>query len=338
MKEIFLASLTPMLSLFLFMAIGFILVKTKVLPENASKVMAKLLTFVFSPALSFYSMSKNFNVQSIGEYASLFILGSIMVILAIIVATIIARFFVKDKEAYERGIYKYALALGNYGYMGAPLVIALFGLEGYTHFSFVTLPCYIVIYTWGINALIPKNHQKRSFLTSLKGFFNVPTIGLFLGMLVGITGLGSVMHSSTAVTFLTDCISDLGDCMAPVAMLLAGVTVAKYDIKKMVGNKKVYYATALRLIFIPALLIAVMFGIMSIARVLGVTLDNSFLFLAFFVYATPLGMNTIVFPEAFGGDPSIGAGLTLVSHIICVITIPIMFALLGVLFGPIPIF
>ena len=81
-----------------------------------------------------------------------------------------------------------------------------------------------------------------------------------------------------------------------------------------------------------------MFGVMSLARILGITLDNSFLFLAFFIYATPLGMNTIVFPEAFGGDPSIGAGLTLVSHVICVVTIPLLFALLSVLFGPRPVF
>ena len=338
MKEIFLASLTPMLSLFFFMAIGFILVKTKVVPENASKVMAKLLTFVFSPALSFYSMSKNFNVQSIGQYASLFVLGSIMVILAVILSTFVSRYFVKDKEAYERGIYKYALAMGNYGYMGVPLVIALFGLEGYMNFSFVTLPCYVVIYTWGINALVPKTQQKRTFMDAVKGFFNLPTIGLLLGMLAGITGLGSLIHQSTALVFFTDCLNDLGSCMAPVAMLLAGVTVAKYDFKKMITNKKVYYATALRLIFIPALLIGVMYGIMQLAGLIGITLDNTFLFLAFFVYATPLGMNTIVFPEAFGGDPSIGAGLTLVSHVICVITIPIMFALLGLLFGPLPIF
>ncbi len=338
MIKIFLASLTPMLSLFLFMAIGFILLKTKLLPENASKVMAKLLTFVFAPALNFYTMSKNFNLQSIGKYASLFILGTILVVLAVVLATFISKYFVKDKEAYERGIYKYALAFGNFGYVGAPLVIALFGLEGYAHFSFTTLPCYVVIYSWGINALVPKTQQKRRFKDSLKGFFNIPTIGLFLGIFVGLTGLGSIMHQSTALTFFTDCVSDLGNCMAPVAMLLAGVTVAKYDFKKMISNKKVYYATILRLIFIPALLLGVMFGVISFARLLGITLDNSFLFLAFFIFATPLGMNTIVFPEAFGGDPSIGAGLTLVSHVLCVITIPLMFALLSLLFGPIPVF
>ena len=338
MKEIFIASLTPMLSLFLFMAVGFILVKTKLLPENASKVMAKLLTFVFSPALSFNSMAKNFTVKSIGAYASLFVLSTIIVILAVFLATFLAKFFVKDKEAYERNVYKYALTFGNYGYMGAPLVIALFGMEGYTYFNFVTLPCSIVIYTWGISTLVPKSQQKRTVKETIKSLLNPPTVALLIGMLIGITGLGEVMYNSSACVFLTDCISDLGSCMAPVAMLLAGVTVAKYNLKKMVANAKVYVATVFRLVLIPAVLVLVSFGIISLANAVGITVDNTFLFLMFFVYATPLGMNTIVFPEAFGGDPSTGASLTLVSHVICVVTIPIMFALLSVLFGPIPVF
>jgi hypothetical protein len=49
-------------------------------------------------------------------------------------------------------------------------------------------------------------------------------------------------------------------------------------------------------------------------------------------------MNTIVFPEAYGGDPSTGAGMNIVSHTLCVATIPLMYALLVLLFGPVPIF
>ena len=47
----FLETLTPMLTLFLCIAIGFVLIKTKILPESASKVMAKMETWIFFPAL-----------------------------------------------------------------------------------------------------------------------------------------------------------------------------------------------------------------------------------------------------------------------------------------------
>ena len=41
----------------------------------------------------------------------------------------------------------------------------------------------------------------------------------------------------------------------------------------------------------------------------------------------PLGLNTVVFPAAYGGDTTPGAGMALVSHLILVITIPVMFSI-----------
>ena len=57
MIETFLATINPMLTLFICIVLGFVLTKLKLLPENASKVMAKLETYAFCPALSFYTMA-----------------------------------------------------------------------------------------------------------------------------------------------------------------------------------------------------------------------------------------------------------------------------------------
>ena len=338
MIETFLALLTPMLTLFLYMALGFTLIKTKILPENSSKVLAKLLTFLFCPALSFMSMAKNFTINNLGTYASLVVFSSISIIIAILLALFLASLFVKDKHAYERNIYKYALAFGNYGYVGAPLVIAAFGMEGYAFFNFVTLPCSIVIYTWGISTLVPKTELKRSFKDVVKSILNIPTIGLLIGIVVGITGLGEILFTNSSLKFLADPITALANFMAPGAMILAGITVAKFDFKKMVSSKKVYVATIIRLIVLPAVILSIMYGVITIVKLIGINVDYTFLFLGFFLFATPLGMNTIVFPEAYGGDPKPGASLTLVSHLACVITIPIMFALLSTVLGFYPSF
>ena len=336
MIETFLATLQPMLSLFVFIALGFLLFKVKIIPENGSKVLAKILTYAICPALSFTSMAKNFTVDNLLQHFTNLILGSIAVGVALIITLCLIGFFVKDKASYERGIYKYALTIGNMGYVGDPVVLALFGLEGLAFYKIATLPFSILIYTWGINVLVPHGEQKQSFI---KSFLNVPTIGMFIGMFAGLTGFGNLIFDTPGLKFLADSLTGLGNCMGPIAMLLAGVTVARFDVKKMLTNKKVYYASILRLIFIPSVIIAVMFGIICLANALfGINLDNSFLFLVFFAIATPLGMNTIVFPEAYGGDPSTGAGMTIVSHTMCVITIPLMYALLTLLFGPAPIF
>ena len=64
MLQTFLATLTPMLTLFLCIIVGFILKKTNVLPDNASKVMSKLTVWIFYPALSFSTMARFFNVKN----------------------------------------------------------------------------------------------------------------------------------------------------------------------------------------------------------------------------------------------------------------------------------
>ena len=336
MLDTFLATIQPMLTLFTFIALGFLLFKVKIIPENGSKVLAKILTFAVCPALSFTSMAKYFTFDNLFKHFVNLILGSFAVGIALIITLCLVGLFVKDKQSYARGIYKYALTFGNMGYVGDPIVIALFGLEGLAFYKIATLPFLILIYTWGITILVPNGGQKQSFV---KNILNVPTVGLFVGMIAGITGLGNLIFNTQGLKFLADGLTGLGNCMGPLAMLLAGVTVARFDIKKMLTNKKVYFASALRLVFIPALVISIMFGIITTTNIIfSISIDYSFLFLVFFAVATPLGMNTIVFPEAYGGDPSTGAGMTMISHTLCVITIPLMYALLTLLFGPAPIF
>ena len=70
MIKTFLATLNPMLMLFICIVVGFVLCKTKILPENAGKVMAKLETWVFCPALSFYTMAYYCTVDNIGTHAT----------------------------------------------------------------------------------------------------------------------------------------------------------------------------------------------------------------------------------------------------------------------------
>ena len=121
--------------------------------------------------------------------------------------------------------------------------------------------------------------------------------------------------------------------MGPVAMLLAGFTIAGYKTREIVTDKKVYLASLLRLTVLPTIIIAALFGIKEFANIaFGMDIDNTVLHLAFFAFAMPLGMNTIVFPEAYGGNPKTGASMVLVSSVLGVLTIPLMYSLMSLIF------
>lgn len=321
----FIATLTPMLTLFTCIAAGFVLYKCKILPEGSGKAMAKMETWIFCPALNFMTMAYYCTLDAIGEHFINIILSSLGVMLAIGISLILSPLFVKEK-GQERGVYYYALAFANSGYMGDPIVLALFGNEGLAYYKLFCLPIQLMIYSWGISVMTPDTGEKNG---AWKRLLNAPTVAMLLGVAVGLSGVGKYIP-----VFLSNSLDTLKVCMGPVAMLLAGVTIAKYDFLSMLKNKKVYLATFLRLFPLPAIIVSFLFLLKTLANTaFGLNIDNDVLFLAFFATAPALGLNTVVFPEAYGGNPETGASMAMISHTLCVISIPLLYALMVTLFG-----
>lgn len=338
MLPTFIATLKPMLTLFLCIVIGFILKKTNILPENAGKAMSKLIAIVFYPALCFSSTARYFNVSTLKLHATNITVSIVGLCFSITIAILLSRLFVKEK-CYARGIYQYALAFANSGYMGDPLVEAIFGTEVLSYYKLACLPISIAIYTWGVSILVPSGQDHKSVFKKL---LNGPLISMVLGMTVGlITGaiagevpVGTTPYDMLLPDFLVSTVDSLKACMGPTAMLVAGITIAKYDLGNMFKKKKVYIATALRLIVLPTVILGTLFGLKELFNVItGMGIDNTPIILLFFALAAPLGLNTIIFPEAYNGDPEEGASMAMISHTLCVITIPLMFTLLIALFG-----
>ena len=323
--EIFFETLTPMITLFLCIAIGFAVQRSGILPDTAGKTLAKLETWVFCPALNFITMVRYCTVDSISTHATNVAMASVSVVAAVGIAIFLGRFFVRERCA-ERGVYMYALAFANCGYMGDPIVLGMFGEEVLAYYKLFCLPLCLMIYTWGISVLTPSDGKKGAALMRM---INPPTVAMLAGIAVGLSGLGGYMPVA-----VSSALDSLKGCMGPVAMLLAGMIIARYDVVAMLKNKRVYIATALRLTLLPALIIALLFGVKELwGLATGSVIGNDALFLCLFATATPLGLNTIVFPEAYGGDPGTGASMTMISHTLSVISIPLVYALAVAVLG-----
>jgi predicted permease len=183
-----------------------------------------------------------------------------------------------------------------------------------------------MIYTWGIAVLVPQGAVKKSVIKSI---MNPPTVATLVGIVVGLTGLKSFFPS-----FITSTVTQLGSCVGPIAMIIGGFTVANYSIPIMLKNKKVYIVTAIRLLILPVVMVSALFGLRALlVNFFDMNINNSVLFLCLIATSAPLGLNTIVFPEAYGGDPKTGASMATISHTLGVITVPIMFAIATLLFG-----
>jgi len=311
MYAVFRATLSPMLVIFICLFIGFVLKKAKLLPENADKTLSKLETYVLCPALSVSAFSKYCTVQALRENYTMVLYSCGILIVAIAVALLLAR-LLQPSDEYKRKIYTYALSFANWGFMGNAIVpMILGGNEHLFYYQLFTLPISFATYLWGVGILTPKEYKTKN---PIKNLFNAPMVGVFVGMLLGLTGLGKIMPA-----FFTTTVDSLSACMGPLAMILTGFVIGGYDFKELLLDKKVYFATALRLLILPAIFVLLLFLVGANGYVLT---------LALFAYATPLGMNTVVFPAAYGGETKTGAAMAMISHTLSILTIPLMYSLL----------
>ena len=112
-----------MLILFAFIAIGFILSKTKVLPDNSSVVLSRLENFVFVPALVMGTFIKNFTTENISSLWKILLFSVILLALLLPFSFLFAKMFCKDE--FLKKIVIYGLEFSNFGFMGNAVVLGL---------------------------------------------------------------------------------------------------------------------------------------------------------------------------------------------------------------------
>lgn len=304
--QVFTATLNQMLVLFIFMALGFFLNKKRLLPLDDSVVLSKLETYAFVPCLVFSVFYKYCTVENFKQKWTYMLYGAAVMAVSLPIGIVLAKFFAKD--GYLKKIYTYSFAVANFSFMGNAVVLGVFGEKVLFDYMIFTLPLNLYVYSIGTASLIPT--EKGSKL-SVKTFVNPIFIALILGAVCGLL-------SVPLPKFITTAISSAGACMSPLAMLLTGFVIGEYSLKTLASDKKVYLASVIRLIILPSVFMAVLLLLKT---------DKDIIRVALCATAMPLGLNTVVFPAAYGGDTTPGAGMALVSHLISIITIPVMFSI-----------
>lgn len=309
--NLFVSTLDQLAFLFGLIAIGYLLSKCGIVPKNASCVLSKLENVLFIPALVMGTFIENFTIQRIASAWKLLSISFVIGFVAILLAILASKLITKDK--YIQNIYTYGLSFSNFGFMGNAVVGSLFP-DIFFEYLIFTLPLWIYIYLWGVPKLLMADtgKKKQTFAENLKQFINPMFIAMIIGMIIGLANI-------KLPNFLVSLITVSGDCMSPIAMLLTGMVVSSISLKKAFTNVRIYIVSVIRLVVLPLLFILV---------VSFVKIPETIKICALCSLAMPLGLNTIVIPSALGKDTSVAAGMTVISHLLSCITIPLIFTLL----------
>lgn len=308
--NIFSTTLNQTLFLFGLIVIGYILVKTKVLPESSASILSKLENTVFIPALVMKTFIENFTVERISVAWKLLLSSFLLTLIVIPISILISKLAAKD--IYTQKIYTYGLTFSNFSFMGNAIVSSLFG-DIFFEYLIFTLALWMLIYLWGVpRLLLFDSDKKQTFRENMKSFINPMFISMIVGMVVGLIKI-------PMPKWIESIISVSASCMSPIAMLLTGVAISFISLKDTFTNIKIYLLCIIKLIIMPLLFIGITYFL---------KLPSTVYLCSLCVLAMPFGLNTIVIPSAAGKDTSVAAGLAVVSHLLSCITIPVVFMLI----------
>ena len=306
--KIFVTGFGQILYLVVLIALGYFLLKIKAVPENTSSVLSVLERNLLLPAMIMNALMQNFTVERLRDSGKYFLAALVMFAVVIPVVKIGMHFAMKD--SYERNICIYGLVISNSGYMGNAVVSQMFPAI-FPEFIVYAMAAYILNYVWGVpTLLIPHDAQEAGWKAKLRRLNNPIFYAMIAGIIIGLSKI-------PIPSFVATAISSLGSCMSPIAMLLTGMAVARIDLKAAMRKKSIYIVSVIRLLGLPLI------ALIIVCR-LSIPYTMAICILAYI--SMPLGLNSVVISGSYGKDTSYAASMVMLSHLLSVVTIPLIFA------------
>ena len=295
MKAVF----DQVLVLILFFALGWFLTgRGKIRDEQAGALSASVV-YVFLPCTMLRTFAANCTAAYLRERYAMLLVGAGVILLLIPGAMFVSRKMSRDR--YTQGIFEYILVSPSYAYIGYELCRALFGEAHLMDMMVFTIPASI-LYTYSIGYCRIMDKP-----ISLKYLMNPIIWAICAGACIGVSG---VKLPGAAVILL----DKAAGCTGPVGMLAAGTAMARYRVREVLQDKLSGILVAFRLVIIPALAALVL-------RAVGL---RDYVLPAVMMLSTPVGTNAVIFPRMIGGECRSAASALLLSHVFCLLTIPVM--------------
>jgi Predicted permeases len=201
------------------------------------------------------------------------------------------------------GTYANMAIYANTGFMGFPMVAAMLG-EGAMIYAVIYNLCYnLFIYSLGIRLWGGKMSLRKVLFSPL--------------MLCSYFAVIWFLSPYRFPAQIASLLSKVGDSTVPVSMFLLGTWLVGSNPKEWMLNRKGYLVSALRLIILPLLMLALMKAMaMRETAILAITL----------ISALPIGTMNVILAKQYGQDYRNSNTILMQTMVFSVITIPLVMA------------
>lgn len=311
---------SKVLMLLLLMIPGFLMAKCHLATEKMGKGIANLILYVAQPALIIMAYNCDFNAQIL--YRALFVL--IFAIFAHLLFIVVAMVAYRKFPDGVRQVLQYATVFTNAGYMGIPLLEALYRDIDPNVGIYASI--YIIVFNlfcWSVGCYIYSGDKR--YISPKKMLLNPAVISTIFGLLLFFTPLNRFLSGDTlAAEVIYDIMMALKNMVAPLSMMLIGLRLAEMKWKGAFRDCGMYWCFFLRMLLLPA----IVWGVLRLLSLLGIYSDMTAMTVLLLSSAAPVATATSMFAELFDGDAVYAGKIVSVSTILSVATMPLLALLL----------
>lgn len=145
--------LQQMIVMFLMMAVGYLCYRKQILTEEVSRKVSAIVVNVANPCMILSSALTDQQMQG-KELVQTLAIVVMMYVFLLVVAQLLPRILCIQKES--RGAYAAMTVFANIGFMGFPVLAAMYGNGALLYGAVFQIPFNILIYTYGVAVLTRK--------------------------------------------------------------------------------------------------------------------------------------------------------------------------------------
>ncbi|WP_418656589.1 AEC family transporter [Agathobaculum sp.] len=283
--------------MFALMLLGLLLSRRGMITEQGSRDLSNVLLYAVIPCVILRSYMSEFSTEKLRAMG----LSALIAVIAFAASIAVAYLTCGTRHRIEN----FAVAFGNAGFIGIPLVTAVFGPEAAFYVVSFSTFANLLQWTYGIVIISGKKETMN-----LRMVFVNP---VFISMVIGIA---LFVLQPTLPTVVTGTIGYIADGNTVLAMIILGYYLSKVQLRGLFADVRLYLFSALRLLVVPAVTILV-FLPFPFAR-------GEITLITLIAAATPIASSTAIFAQKFGQDYRRAVSYVCLSTILSVATLPLV--------------
>ena len=318
--------LTQVAVLVLMIIPGFLLAKFGLMTKDAGKNISNLILYAAQAALiiaGFCAMNPSRDILL--RMLAVFLLAA----LSHIIFYLIGRLIYGRTEEKMKKILIFSTVFTNAGYMGIPLMTALFAdtnpevaIYGSVYVTAFNL------FLWSLGAFLYTGDKK--YISVRKMLINPATVATFFGLLIFFLSaipsvrdyvIEPIIRNPNGI--VSPLLSSLKSLVAPLSMIIIGLRLTSLQLGRALRDKYLYINIAVGLLIAPAII----FCVLKLLSVTGIYHDELTASVIMIAASAPAATATSMFAEKFDGDAVYAGLIVSLTSILCVVTMPLVCAL-----------